>query len=458
MAGRMSDETFLEKIGFEQHWIFDLWPNFKPLFDFAKYHNIPIYALDAAPLDSSLKERDEATGRLVASRFARDPRKKIFVFIGDLHLAPQHLPAEVERVWKKLWSSTSSDRTGSGAGLLRAGGPRNDMPLPPRSPSLKGEECPRSLTLYQNSETIYWKLAKKGIEDQVSVVKINGRSFCRMHTPPMIVQQSYINWLEHEEGEIDYSDAKHSFMELVDRIAKFLSIKLGKEKDDVEVYTSGDLTFLNKLKRRKSFSKEALSIVKRQILASESYYIAAEKIVYLANLSLNHASEEAAHFIKSLCSGPEFPRDLVDAFYANILHESLGFFGSKLVNSKRKCLHEKGFKDLLAYFQTVKVPTERQLEYETAHLVTEYLKFEKKGKPLRYTTIFEQGAELFMAITHAIGYMLGDKMYYALKTGKIKKPFIRELFFDLWEEEGAPFEVYNTLRNKLKSVKIPKRM
>lgn len=426
LCGKIANGHFLKKIGFHQHWIFDLWDNFKPIFDFARYHDVPVFALDAAKPNASLKKRDEKTGELIVDYIDKYPNKKMFVFIGDLHLAPQHLPAEVDKAYKKLHGNSS--------GALN------------------------KIILYQNSESIYWKLAKKGIEDQVDVVRIDDESFCRMDTPPVICQQSYINWLEHEEGEIDYSDAKHSFLELVDRIGKFLNIKLGKGKDDVEVYTSGDLSFLRVLRQKNNFSKDEIDIVKRQILASESYYIAKAKIVYLANLSVNHAAEEAAHFIKNLCSGPEMPRDLIDAFYANILHEALGFFGSKLINSKRKCLHESGFRNLLSYFNTVRVPTERQLEFETALIVTEYLDYEKKGKPLYYSTIFESDVDLFMSVTHSLGYMLGDKMYYALKTGKLRRPTIRKMFCDKWEKEGRPFEVYDNLRKRVKGVKIPKRM
>lgn len=422
MRGEIEDGDFLKKIGFHQHWIFDLWGNFRPIIDFAKYHHVNMFALDAAGIDSPLKERDETTAELIAKYITKNPGKKLFVLIGDLHLAPQHLPEEVAKILKNV------------------------------SPPLK------AITLYQNSESIYWKLAKKGIEDQVEVVKIDDSSFCRMHTPPVVCQQSYINWLEHEEGEIDYADAKHSFLELVDRISDFLNIKLGKEKDDVEVYTSGDLGFLKRLSRKKNFTKRELKAVKLQILSSESYYIAKQKIVYLANLSVNHASEEASHFIKHLCSGTEFPRDFVDAFYANILHEALGFFGSKLINSKRKCLHEIGFRDILAYFDTVRVPNDRRLEYETAHLVTEYFKYEKKGKSLQYAATFNLDATLFMSVTHALGYMLGDKMYYAMKSGKLKCPKIKEMFFDKWQGEGRPFEAYSAATRSVKGVKIPKRM
>lgn len=422
LSGRLTEKGFIKKIGLKEHWVFDLWDNFKPLFDFARYHEIPLHGIDSAPEGASLHERDAATAKVVARLIKENPNRKIFIFIGDLHIAPSHLPQKVRKELDESGFKT------------------------------------RELILFENSDAIYWRLAKKGLDDRTEVVRLKGGNFCRMHTPPIICQQSYLNWLEHEEGEIDYDDAKSSFLELLIRMAEFLKIKLKRNYDEVEVFTCGDLSFLKRLRESKQFTKKEIDIIKRQILSSESYYIAKTKFVYLANLSLNHAAEEASHYLKHLCSGLEEPRELVDAFYANILHEALGFFGSKLINHKRKCYHEKEFKGLLTYFKTVRVPNDRRIEEETASLILEYIKYEKKGKPLRFDTIFRQKMDLFLSVTHALGYMLGDKLYYGLMERTVSRQKIRKLFYDPWRESGEPFKVYMDLVRMVKRVKIPKRM
>ena len=422
LSGRISEPQFLKRVKLKEHWVFDLWDNFKPIFDFCRYHNIRMFAIDAAEDGSDVRTRDASTARLIASVIEKDPSKKLFVFIGDLHISPSHLPSLFQREMKKRSIK------------------RND------------------LILYQNVESIYWKLADKGIEHRVEIVRMPDGNFCRMHTPPVICQRSYLNWLEHEEGEIDYADARSQFIELVDRICEFLKLNVGDAKDEVEVFTSGDLGFLRYLRKKYKFSAKEITAVKNQILANESYYISKAKIAYLANLSINHAAEEASHFIKSVCSGPEIPRNMFDAFYANALHEALGFFGSKLINNRRKCYHEKDFGNLLDYFKTIRVPSERKLEYETAHLVTEYKKLERTGFSMQNMEIFKGRMDLFMSITHALGYILGDRMYYGLMGQVIRKPYIKKLFLDSWHDEGRPFDVYMDLVGKLKKVKIPKRM
>ncbi|MBI2091497.1 MAG: ChaN family lipoprotein [Deltaproteobacteria bacterium] len=416
-AGNIDEKVFLKKIGLRQHWVFDLWANFKPLFDIAKYYNLPVAGIDAAGVKAGLRERDEATAERIVELLGKYPEHKLFVMIGDLHLA--HLPEIV------------------------------------RSMSA-GDEL-KDVILYQNSDAIYWKLAEQDLEHRVEVVKMSENEFCRMHTPPIVCQQSYINWLEHEEGEIDFSDSRTSFLELVDHISKFLEIDLGEEREKVDVYTCGDLSFFGQLEESGKFSASELKSLKRQILASESYFIAEKRVVYLANLSINHASEEAAHFIKHVCSGPERKRTPEDAFFANVLHEGLAFFGSKLINPKRKCFHKKEFESLIAYFETIRVPQDRRLEFETACIVLEFLKTGKRDLSNR-KIISALKPDLFFSATHGLGYMIGDRLFYAMMAERVDKNFIRQLFYDSWREEGEALTAYYDLNKKLKSVKIPKRM
>lgn len=421
LAGTITRETFLKKVGLKRHWVFDLWENFEPIFDFAKYHHIPLFGIDAAGDGATLMMRDKASGKRIVDLLQKYPGKRIFIFIGDLHIAPPHLPREVALELKKRGMRKSE------------------------------------LFLYQNSEPIYWNLAEKGLEN-TEVVRISPNAFCRMNTPPVILQRSYLNWLEHEEGEIDFADPRHAFLEIVERIAEFLRLHPGPDREKVEVYTSDDLSFLERIRKSGRFSKEEVAVIKGQILSSESYYIPKLHIVYLGNISLNHAAEEGAHFIKHLLSGEEKPRHPFDAFYANILHEALGFFGSKIINHKRKCYHAGDYLKFIRFCQTQDDITKYQLQYETALLAFEAKKLEKRGEAISDMEVFAGRHDLFFSLTHALGYMLGDRLYYALLDGVVKKAEIRHLFEDPWEEKGRPFEVYWHWMTRTQEVVIPKRM
>lgn len=422
MKGKITDQAFLKKIGFKEHWFFDLWENFKPLFDFAKYHQIPVFALESdLSQTKSLGERDQKMGERIFEIYAQNPHTKIFVFVGDLHLAPQHLPRVVDKKFS-----------------------RENIKI-------------KCLSLYQNSEAIYWKLAHQELEHQVNLVKISSQEYCRMHTPPIIVQQSYLNWLEHEEGELDFADAKKTFISYLKQIATYLAIPLGKEVEQVRVFTCGDLSFLKRLKETKAFSPKEFYEIKRQILRSESYYIPKQKIVYLANVSVNHASEEASHTLKHFCSGDEFPRPMQDAFYANILHEALGFFGSKIINPKRKCTRANEFKKLMDYLKQGVLYQKRALEYEIAKHFLEHEALIAQNKSFHANKIRALSVDLFLGLTHALGYCLGEKMFYGLLINRLTKKYCRDLFYDACEEEGDPLKRYLELNQKLKGIQLPKR-
>src|SRR3990167_4874870 len=377
LQGKISDDLFFKKTGLKKHWFFDLWPNFKILFDFAKEKNISLYAIETNPdEDQSLKGRDHMMAQTIARL-----------------------------------SHTKSSR----------------------------------VILYQNGDAIYWNLAKRNKEDKVHVVRINKDSFCRMHTAPIISQQSYLNWLEHEEGLLDFSDAKHTFLEFLEQMAFFLDITLGPEKEDIEVFTCGDLTFLNRLKESKKFKKARFREIKRQILCSQSYYLPEMKYVYIAKVSINHLAEEASHVLKHLMSGDESPRPMQDAFYANILNEALGFFGSKIINPKRKCARPMDFKNLI----------------KTRGVAKYFLEHEKgisMGQLMNSNRIASFNIDLFLNLTHAIGYYLGERLFFALLENRLTKEQIRFLYEDPFEVEGDPQVRYLELEFKLKGLKLPRKI
>ena len=79
-----------------------------------------------------------------------------------------------------------------------------------------------------------------------------------------------------------------------------------------------------------------------------------------------------------------------------------------------------------------------------------------EGNKIRNSTeIFDCGADLFNAVTHVIGYQLGNRIYYGLVNGDLDKMEIRELFFDCFEEDGAAFSTYLYFYALTKNIEIP---
>lgn len=423
MSDQLNSDEFIKKIGFNQHWFFDLWKNYEILFDFSKHHKIRTLAIDADHRQNvDLNTRDVYMAKKIVEELKNHPDQKIFVLVGDLHLAPKHLPQEIKRQAKSL-------RLGS----------------------------VNTVTLYQNSPEIYWKLSEKNLVDHTDFVKVRKNEYCRMHTPPLIVQQSYLNWLYHEEGTFDWVDAKMHFLSLVKQICEILELKLPRDVENIEVFTCGDLSFLSTLKRKKIFSPAEMKFIDFQIRNEQSYFMPKARMVYVANVSIHHAAEEASHYLKFLLSGDEFPRSRKDAFYANVLHEALGFFGSKLINPKRKCPRYQDFVQEKKFLEKSGMETLRALDYDTAQLFIEhYKKLLQKNSLLHTHTIANMSSKLFLSLTHAIGYDLGDQLYFGFMQGRISKKEFKHLFEDPFEAEGKPNQIYLNLFNRLKLIKRPR--
>jgi hypothetical protein len=221
-------------------------------------------------------------------------------------------------------------------------------------------------------------------------------------------------------------------------IAKFLGLELGDALDDVAVYAAGDLSFLA---RMPGFTRREIRQIERQVLSRESYYIPRARIAYLAGHSLNHAAEEAAHFVRSVASGAsEEPRGLMDAFYARTLEEAYAFCGSKIVNPRRQCPGEADFVRLAR-------SSGDAFTRQVARLVLAHLQLERGRK--RTLRPLHGSSELFNGASHALGYMLGERLHYALATGKLSKREVRELFLDPLHEEGEAFLTYMDLSGKI---------
>ena len=414
LQGKLHEEDFIKKIGYKKYWIFDIWQNFQPIFRFAREENIKCFGIDYLPRGKNkIRKRDSRAAKIITHSVEHYSDYTILVLVGDLHIAPSHLPQAVDRELAKKRLKKSS------------------------------------LIIYQNVEALYWKLVEKGLEYSKEVLQIDSNSFCVINSSPIVKQQSFLNWIEHEEDMINQNAPKKNFKALTRRIAEFLDIHIEDEIGNFRVYTCGDLSFLDDLKKDKTFSERDIKIIKNQILASESYYIPKKKIVYLANLSLNHAAEEASHFIRHVCSGEEEPKDLISSFYSKTLNETCGFFGSKIVNHKRKCPKKKMFIAKYAGLKNKKRNHEEEFEFQLAYYVLMHKKFEEGIVSKNLKELFLLPQELFIAVTHVLGYMLGEPLYYALMEGKISKEFVRNLFFNPFEEKDEARKMYFELTHIL---------
>lgn len=438
MKGEVDEGEFKKLIRYDETWGFE-WRNYRELFTLARRRGVRVVGINSDPKGHDrdhLLERDLRAAEVVVRETLAHPRALVFVFDGDLHVARDHLPLVVDS-------------------LLERAGKKREKTL-----------------VHQNSEAIYWRLAAKGQENEVSIVRLRRDAFCVFNASPIEKLQSYINWQSERdeltpkedsdwaeimaEDEEDLDDEEPStgqdyteqVLGFIQTLARFLGIERD-DLDDFELFTVKDLDFLDFLAER--FSKRELEDLKRQVATGESYFIPKGNIIYLGDLSVSNAAEEAAHFLHWKCSGGAIEqRDPFFDFYLRALTEALGFFGSKVVNPKRECWRESDCLKFLVRHPAGRTLTpEERFQRQACELVLQHKANERRkldgGRWSRLSRIYEQDDSMHLRVTHMLGHLLGERLFDGLVAGEVEKDYIRSLFHERHESARTAFERYMDL-------------
>ncbi|NOK35946.1 hypothetical protein HMI49_22345 [Corallococcus exercitus] len=399
LAGRLPERTLLSRLGHGPTPGSGPGAGIRAVLAFAKRLKLQVAAIDRrAQGERSLALRDAFAAERIAHVARAEDVPLVMVLVGQFHAAPCHLPAQVERAL--------------------------------------GEAHPRrGLVVYQNAEGLWWRLAREGRLGNAEAVELADGALCLMNASPVLCQQSFLDYLEAEGDDAPLLDrsAAERFRDMAELIGGLAGVSVGRELDSVEVTTAADGDVLARIRQRGRFTQAELSQLRKHILSRESGYIPRARTAYLASLSLNHAAEEAAHFVRHCAVGDamDAPRGASEAFYARCLEEALGFFGSKLINPRRTCPsvtewarrfgEARGLERQIAAFVLAHKATESEAPDEAVKLL-----------PLRRD-------RLFHGVSHALGYLLGDSLYRAFDAGQVDTADIRALFRDPLEDPRGAY-------------------
>ncbi|SES72687.1 ChaN family lipoprotein [Stigmatella erecta] len=390
LAGKLPERSLLARLGHAPGAAADGWSSFRPLLAFARRHKLEVVGIDRrAHGEHSLALRDAYAAERIARAARAEDRPRVLVLVGQYHITPCHLPAQVER-------------------------------------ALGEAHARRGLVVYQNCEGVYWRLAREGRAGAVEAVELPDGSLCLLNASPVVCQQSFLDYLEAEAGDAPLRErsAAERFREMAGLIARLAGVQVGRALDAVEVATAADGDVLARIQQRGRFTQAELGQLRRHMLSRESSYIPRARTAYLASLSLNHAAEEAAHFVRHCAVGDamEAARRASDAFYARCLEEALGFFGSKLVNPRRGCA---GLAEWARRFGE-----SRGVDRQVAAFVLAHKAAESEGPDEAVKLLPLRRDRLFHGVSHALGYLLGEALYRAFDSGQVEKAEIRALFRD----------------------------
>ena len=420
LDGSIKERTFLSRIRYREHWPYDIWPNFKPLFDLAQERGFPMVAIDSDS-ELPLAKRDKIAAARIADVAKEHPDATIIVSAGQMHISPSHLPAKVDLAFIK-----------------------------------NGLDAPDRVIVYQNAEEIYWQLAREGREE-AEVVMVAPGEYCVNNTPPLVQQLSYLHWIHFDEELIEYTQLGQTVRSLIKDLARYLGLDARDAAEQVRVLMPADLDLVTVLDDA-GLSKKAKRQILLQAEAEESVCVPSLELIYLATLSVNHAAEEAAHYLKHVVCGGEDPDNPRDLFYFIVINEACGFFGSKVINPKRKADHPGRLRTMVARSRK---KTAMEAEDLAAKFVLNHISWQrsKKKQSAKIGNISAlSDPAVFNAAAHLLGYILGDKLYYGLTDGIIPKKLIRNLFKAPLDKEHEAFETYMELVEKVRDVKIPRRI
>ncbi|MEW5807299.1 MAG: ChaN family lipoprotein [Acidobacteriota bacterium] len=436
MEGAISEEEFLKRIRYDSEWGYD-WEGFREIFCMARKCGIRVYGLDSGPRGGFqyIRKRDSFAAEKIVNLFQTFPDTKVIVIFGESHLARNHLPRKVKEKLKK-------------ANLEK-----------------------REVVVVQNVDWLYWERIDRGL-DWAEVIKVSDGRFCVFNSSLIAKYEAYRQTLEkwkyqEDSEEVDLTPTIHN---MIDAILKFLEIDkytyLYRKEDgyreyliDVfpEVYSYSDQAIIRGLLLEKNYSDEEIEIIEEHISKKGSCYVSGLNAIVIGKLHVNHAGEEAAHFVnkalkQEIGSFQSRRDDLLqfDIFYAAIMGEALAFFGSKLIDPSRNHFFETQF---YQYYRKGKEEIEKNTGYtyeefnEIIRFILLHKRFEKEYQkydqiPKELLDGIKTQKEKFTILTHELGYFLGQQMYDAYQNDLMGKEEIKSLFMMKFDRSGSALETY----------------
>lgn len=435
---RISEKQFLEEIDYEKIWGFP-WENYQPLFEFARDHRVAILGLNSTQDKQTLADRDQIAAERVVECLQKQPMSVVFCLYGDLHIASKHIPHRVSNLLEQ-----------------------------------KNIRKAKTVTVFQNSDDIYWKLLQQNLAHQVDVVKIASHQYCVLSSTPWIKWQSYQSWVEEhcnlldekEEETFGYyqlPDFFHDILEFSKSILSFLREQLDT-LEHFEVYTAFDTKVTDKLQQyfdslEDAPKKSIQKVLETEMIENRSVLIPDQSVIYLLDFSQNKAAEKSAQWVATkltdkLCVyGKDF--DEKEIFYRIVLWEAIGYFGSKIINPKRKCDQYEDFERLLDQLKRKKTIGIRHDEKIIAqevlkHRAYEYQKLESRESIQSPRKIFMLKPKLFYLCAQSIGQILGDQLYSKVVANKVSLKVVQRLFTCLTPQNPAQ-KTYWEMATQIKS-------
>lgn len=265
---------------------------------------------------------------------------------------------------------------------------------------------------------------------------------------PATLETPRVGRLLRRREEVPHDPREH-FQRCARTISDLMGIPVREQISQVLVFGPRPDALLELCARSGLYDAEDLGEIQRQLLAGESYFLPDLPAVFLANQTGFVAAEEASHFIRHVSGGSPDAASRSDLFYQLVMHEALGFFGSRLVVPEREtpCEAEILAIGLYPAEDDEDFSEDELLVFEIAAL---HLQAERDEEHAPYLTeVYEAPIPAFVGAAHLLGYSLAHELHEAVARGDVAMEEIRALFFEDWGPEGAALRSYIDLRSRV---------
>jgi len=379
LRGRISEDRFLKAVEWQKNWSFP-WEHYRPLFELARDRGFEVRGISDWKV-KALPAVDQSVAQRLSALRAQSPHALVYTIIGEWHLASAHLPKRLRSIW--------------------------------RDPQ-------EVVVLFQDVESLYFRLAGRRRQVNVDVLKARENRFCLMGSPPWVKWQSYLMYLEHaydrdlqDDVAIDYTDHIVSLIELLE-----VDLKIHIKTAKVQVYGPGSHAPLARLKN--SLPARWAKTLIYHLQHDQSFYLPEKDWLYLSRSTINHASQLAGQFIHGhLSQRRRTLWDMPGDFLPMVWVEAVGFFFSKWINPKRKAETLESLRLQLS----ARRPRDRgrqALMLAMDHRLTEVV-WVQTGR-MRKMRFRPRDRAAYLEAARILGSMLGERLFQKVRSKTISLP------------------------------------
>jgi hypothetical protein len=393
---REIDESELrERIRFDLDWGYD-WAPFHELLVAARDHGEAVYGLDCLPREDlrKISARDRHAAAKLAEIREAHPNAAIVVLFGESHLAPGHLPHAV----------------------------RQEVPAANR------------LTILQNVDPLYWHAAGER-RDKVEAVRVSDDVLCVFNATPLEKYESYRLFLDrwgHFDGNPDFAP---TFYNLINSLAAFLEMNRHSPHNGTqprylvdllpEVHSHSSAAIFQRLLSRQGPVQQECAALLQQVEERGSAYLPQINAFYVREFQMASAAEDATRFLHQACQG--LPQRVsghpangngargsaaIDLFYIRVIEHAVAYFGARVLCPSRAAGHED------------------------EEFVLSRAACEKAAQ-----AAVRGDRDKIESCAGEWGHRIGNQIYEAYLSGRVKKSGLRRLFLAHLNEPGVARKV-----------------